>query len=164
MRGRKTLVVDGEKVCSHCTRKLPIDEFIERQYRNGKTYRDNKCDLCRRKYSAMRRYGLSNVQYDDLTASGTCNVCGSDGRETAKGLCIDHDHDTMVVRGVLCNFCNVQLGFVGKTHLGHVVALVDYLRGGHKNITPANKPLLDPEPSRSLGRQIITGRARIVKS
>ena len=34
-----------------------------------------------------------------------CMICGADDR-----LCIDHDHSTKAVRGILCLSCNLGLG------------------------------------------------------
>ena len=36
-----------------------------------------------------------------------CEACGK--REK---LCVDHNHDTGLIRGTLCHGCNVALGFV----------------------------------------------------
>jgi hypothetical protein len=42
--------------------------------------------------------------------SGGCALCG-----THEGLCIDHDHDSDKVRGVLCDTHNRALGMLGDT-------------------------------------------------
>ncbi len=40
---------------------------------------------------------------------GLCAICGKDLIENR--CCIDHDHKTGEVRGLLCNNCNALLGF-----------------------------------------------------
>ena len=55
-------------------------------------------------YNAKYYYGLSEEEYNMLP--DYCQVCGSTER-----LCIDHDHKTGKVRGVLCSSCNCALGF-----------------------------------------------------
>ena len=53
-----------------------------------------------------RRYGLTVDEYNNLIENG-CEVCG-----TTENLCVDHCHETLKVRGCLCNRCNVALGFL----------------------------------------------------
>ena len=54
------------------------------------------------------------------------------GRLTCDGtLCIDHDHDTGVVRGLLCQRHNLGLGKLGDNVSG-LLQGVRYLRGRHK--------------------------------
>ncbi len=57
---------------------------------------------------AMKNYGISEEEAADLTTRTACDVCGS-SYEGIK-LCIDHCHESGLVRGVLCNQCNVALG------------------------------------------------------
>lgn len=52
------------------------------------------------------KYGLTLEQYDSLIAKG-CAVC-----LTHRELCVDHDHETGVVRGVLCRKCNTAIGLM----------------------------------------------------
>ncbi len=57
------------------------------------------------KFRLLRhRYGLSRDQYETLMreSGGKCQLCGSDQR-----LCVDHCHNSSVVRGILCLRCNV---------------------------------------------------------
>ena len=57
------------------------------------------------------KYGLTQEDYDDLVRSqeGVCAICG--GVELLPGgLSVDHDHDTLEIRGLLCRQCNAGLG------------------------------------------------------
>ena len=42
--------------------------------------------------------------------SGVCAVCGQPPCGRWKALCVDHDHVTGRVRGLLCSNCNIALG------------------------------------------------------
>jgi hypothetical protein len=62
-----------------------------------------------------RRHGITRNECDALLASqyGKCAICGTTlvpNNVTRNGTCIDHDHVTGKVRGLLCNNCNVALG------------------------------------------------------
>jgi hypothetical protein len=60
--------------------------------------------------SRLAAYGLTKEGYDRMLAQqhGACAICKRQPQET---LCIDHDHDTGQVRGLLCRKCNLGLGF-----------------------------------------------------
>lgn len=68
-----------------------------------------------------KRYGLSVDQYDAMIAKG-CEVCG----EQTKRIVVDHCHERDVVRGPLCDGCNVALGGA-KDSPGTLRALADYV-------------------------------------
>lgn len=42
---------------------------------------------------------------------GACAICAT--RPTTNRLVVDHDHETDVIRGLLCNACNVGIGYLG---------------------------------------------------
>jgi hypothetical protein len=64
--------------------------------------------LCRRRNRLKRLYGMSLEDYDALLAyqNGACALC----ERTDRKLCVDHDHATKEVRGLLCHGCNIGLG------------------------------------------------------
>lgn len=62
---------------------------------------------------------------------GSCGGCGCTlvrgGKKVkANMLCVDHDHETGKIRGLLCHACNRTLGFV-KDRPDVLRALADYL-------------------------------------
>ena len=94
----------------------------EREYQ--KNYRDNNKD--KRKNGMLKlRFNLTLEDYNLMfdAQGGVCKICGQ--IETAKKnknkndevrmLCVDHDHNTGEVRGLLCNKCNVALGHYEAT-------------------------------------------------
>jgi hypothetical protein len=57
-----------------------------------------------------RTFGISLKDYDKMfdRQGGVCAICG---REPVKQrLCVDHDHVTEEIRGLLCRPCNLILG------------------------------------------------------
>lgn len=64
-----------------------------------------------RAYGLRKNYGLSVSDYDNMFAQqdGICAICGLPP-EGGKHLVVDHDHDTGVNRGLLCNRCNLSIG------------------------------------------------------
>ncbi|MEO6089262.1 MAG: endonuclease VII domain-containing protein [Umezawaea sp.] len=58
------------------------------------------------------RYGVTAAEVDDLrTAQGyRCVICGRHEDELPRGLFVDHDHVTELVRGLLCQSCNSGIG------------------------------------------------------
>ena len=66
--------------------------------------------------SSLRRYKITQERYDELLAlqQGTCGICGTTdpGRSKDKYFCIDHDHATNTIRGLLCARCNLGIGYL----------------------------------------------------
>lgn len=52
------------------------------------------------------RCGLTKAELDEMLAAqgGRCAVCRQSGK-----LVVDHDHDTGIVRGLLCRRCNMSM-------------------------------------------------------
>ena len=69
-----------------------------------------------RPYSLRKRYAMDIIKYDELLESqhGVCAICGSSETKTRNGktlqLCVDHNHKTQTIRGLLCSSCNLGVG------------------------------------------------------
>lgn len=67
-----------------------------------------------------RKYGISFADKAKMFEgqSGKCAVCGDDlvlgwySPKNRHSACVDHDHKTGKVRGLLCGHCNKALGFL----------------------------------------------------
>ncbi len=86
-------------------------------------------------------FGISIEQFNQMLLSqkGCCSIC--DLPETAsrngkiKALAVDHDHETGVIRSLLCTKCNVALGAVNDSE-DHLQKMISYLKK-HRE-TPSN--------------------------
>ena len=74
----------------------------------------------------IKRYGIQPTDYHRLVSEqgGVCAICR---KKQKKDLCIDHDHSTGRVRGLLCNNCNWALGHLQEDPV-IVEALITYIR------------------------------------
>ena len=66
----------------------------------------------KRDHQLERLYGITLAEYDEMfeKQKGLCNICGKPSMN-GKRLCVDHNHETGEIRGLLCNWCNLRLGW-----------------------------------------------------
>ena len=99
-----------------CYRQAHREKYAAylREYR--KTHRDGHL---------QDRYGITEAEYERLRTAqhGCCAICGQKAK-----LCVDHDHATGKVRGLLCHNCNRALGGF-KDRLDSLRNAVKYLGG-----------------------------------
>jgi hypothetical protein len=89
---------------------------------NKPTYASNQSssDTARRHADNMAslwsEYRLTEEQFREYMDSqqGCCRICKADFGSEAKRACVDHDHYTQKVRGLLCTQCNTRLGWLER--------------------------------------------------
>lgn len=91
---------------------------------------DCRCDICklaRREYALSTNYGITLEQYDRMLEAQNhlCAVCGRPPNGTP--LHVDHDHQTGVVRGLLCYQCNTVLGLIDDDPHWHLERMIGYI-------------------------------------
>ena len=61
---------------------------------------------------------FTTVDYDRLyqIQQGCCAICKKHSSECSKALHADHNHNTGVIRSLLCNECNIRLGVYEANH------------------------------------------------
>lgn len=112
------------KVCRDCRIDKPSIDFPKNQNNNDGLH--SYCRSCNnarakkspnykasiRKAQLFKFYGITPEDYDSMFAKqqGVCAICGEADDEKRKYLCVDHNHTTGVVRGLLCHNCNIGLG------------------------------------------------------
>lgn len=74
----------------------------------------------------MKKHGITQQRFESMLTSqdGRCAICG----EHMRLPCIDHDHRSGQVRGLLCTGCNTGIGDL-KDDPRVVKAALDYLIG-----------------------------------
>lgn len=77
-------------------------------------YQNNK-DIHRER--SWKRAGIKNMtvsRYNELFKSqkGCCAICATKQDDLKRSLCVDHNHSTGEVRGLLCDACNRALGYL----------------------------------------------------
>lgn len=118
--------------------KLKFKTERPEEYRRMNREKNNKYNAANRdkqllknqKYNLKRHYGMTLADYDRLLESqeGKCAICERvPGQSLHKRLYVDHDHDTKVIRGLLCYRCNASLGQFGDNIEG-VMRVAGYLR------------------------------------
>jgi endogenous inhibitor of DNA gyrase (YacG/DUF329 family) len=84
------------------------------------------CSRVHQRTALKSLYGITVDDYDHMFAlqGGVCAIC-KDVCGTGRRLCVDHDHNTGRVRGLLCMSCNQKLGWFEK----HKDSALQYLYG-----------------------------------
>jgi Recombination endonuclease VII len=68
-----------------------------------------------RDHHLRKNFGISQADYERMLSKqgGCCAICRRPPR-TGSSLHVDHDHDTGLVRGLLCFRCNGGIGQLGE--------------------------------------------------
>lgn len=111
------------KRCSKCGTEHPLELFGKSS--KAKDGKHSWCKPClaehartpkrktsKTKWKLKARYGITVEQYDEIleNQSSRCCICGIHNDDLSDSLCVDHDHNTGKVRGLLCRPCNLALG------------------------------------------------------
>mgnify|MGYP003109650548 FL=1 len=111
------------KMCNICNITKPIRGFDKDKTKKDKL--QGTCKSCRKDYRLklnLDKFKLTMQEYNDMLKEQNylCSICFVD---EGKSLCIDHDHITNKVRGLLCSRCNKGLGLLGDSILAVKSAL-----------------------------------------
>lgn len=98
------------KLCGKCRVNLPDEDFYVDKHHKGRL-----STFCRNCQNVPL---LTKDQYNEIheKQNGLCSICSKPEKMVKKSsdnvyrLCVDHNHTTGVVRGLLCHNCNTALG------------------------------------------------------
>ena len=121
----------GQLLCKKCDRKARRQRTLLRMVSDSKfatKYRAKQIERKKRRREKpdfrlherlMRKYKLSKSQYDAMLVAqgGRCAMCQKTHKTAfvkTSRLCVDHNHKTGAVRGLLCQMCNGIVGYCEK--------------------------------------------------
>lgn len=144
----------SKKICTSCkVEKLHSEFYADKRRESGTS---SMCKECWRLYEKNRRdkmgykgrktkklkylYGLTYEEYMAMLKeqNDKCAICNNKEQvfnhqsKKVQKLCVDHDHDTGAIRGLLCTACNKGLGHF-KENADRLLNAHLYLSEGTKN-------------------------------
>lgn len=118
--------------CTLCCRELSKKYYNPKK--NSEKYNDNKDAV--RDDRLKRKFGITLNEYNEklFSQEEQCAICGKSVENNGKALAVDHNHNTGEVRGLLCNNCNVAVGFVDE-NIDIARKMIKYLERWSKSVT-----------------------------
>lgn len=128
---------EKSRLCSYCSEEKPLTEDYFHKDKRRKGGFNHYCKVCRKEYGYLRykkninkereryhseegrdlwlnrKYNITSSEYDIILKAqkNCCAICGKHISKLKIRLCVDHDHNTGEIRGLLCGNCNKGLGF-----------------------------------------------------
>lgn len=124
---RKSSAHDG--LSSHCKScKSSYDRWLSENPSIKRVFKNGKPKKRKIRTEVFSKYGITLYDYEamELRQNGVCAICGQPPKYPKTRLCVDHDHQTGKVRGLLCNECNVVLGAAKDSEVV-LQKMIDYL-------------------------------------
>ena len=113
------------KTCRKCKKNKNLKDFYKiggkqahlyRSYCKECTLKINSTEKAKKTKHAWRiktRYNLEIEEYNQMfvDCENKCMICGIHNDDLKRNLCVDHNHETGEVRGLLCTPCNAVIGY-----------------------------------------------------
>lgn len=128
MGGRQEirLLQNGNKFCPRCEEYKSLNEFHKNK---GNEYgASTYCKLCRMERHYIDKYGVKKEEVLSQKEKQE-NKCGICQQLLGEKYCVDHNHRTNKVRGIICFKCNQVLGYSGD-NIDILAKAIEYLRKG----------------------------------
>ena len=116
------------KVCSRCKTEKPHEDFAKDARKkfglscrckecvraNSKIYDASDAGQKRMRIGRWKQQGI-DITHDEYVdkynrLQGKCQICS----KQFETLCVDHNHETGKVRGLLCRPCNIAISALGE--------------------------------------------------
>ena len=140
-----------KKKCTKCERELSTNQFFkelrnknkldgackDRQTKTSLKWKMNnkrKIDDWSQKYNMQYNHRLSWEEFEELVdeQEGKCAICNVElilGGHKNESTCVDHDHKTGAIRGILCRLCNRGIGLL-KDDINILREAANYIERG----------------------------------
>lgn len=97
-------------ICKICGKAKSPKDFYKKDKKTGRL--DSICKACRISQLREKTLGVTDEIYWKLYKKqrGRCGICGKRlHSKRYKAFCVDHDHTTGEIRGLLCSKCNLAI-------------------------------------------------------
>lgn len=118
------------KQCVVCDEQMELEESEEGSICSGcssdRMFYDQPFETSTKKTRLWNKRVDKRLAREELfiAQKGCCAICGDSEEELKRSLNLDHDHDSMIIRGLLCSPCNRLIGFAkDNTHILRQAAL-----------------------------------------
>lgn len=105
------------------------------------------------------RYGITLEQFDAILAAqgGVCAVC----KLGDKVFCVDHNHKTLKIRGIICLNCNLRVigGARDKDHL--LINAAEYVLNNPADLVFPEGFYLEKNPPKARRKKRAVSRRRV---
>jgi hypothetical protein len=128
--------------CITCKQEKPLDCFAnDPKRKTGKHPVCRPCDSERKRLDRIKNphkeknrklvltFGITYDEYKRLAhvQHGRCAICQIHQNELRELLCVDHNHTTGQIRGLLCHHCNRSIGLL-KDSVDVLARAIKYLQ------------------------------------
>ncbi len=136
------------KKCTKCQEDKELGSFYkDKAFRDGRRSQCKTCDAKRRignssvkNYHLKRDYGIDLAQYQLMQSehNSCCAICGLSENDLGYSLCVDHNHVSGAVRGLLCKPCNLVVGN-SQENKSTLLKTIEYLDRHEKSKQSGNR-------------------------